>query len=158
MENRKSSICPCCGQTVKVYKRSIRSNMVFMMRKLVVKFKNQPMRVNEIDERTRVSSDFTKLMYWGLITPYENETYFVNETGLSFLRGECKVVEYKYVFNKKVQVEPVGTKNRMISVDDIKWSKIDKQKILEESIEYAEHISKIKAGYLQQDLAGACGI
>lgn len=118
-ENYKEGAkCPCCNQTVKLYKRKITSAIAFALY-LIYKhigvqnpvhledfFKSLPNIPNSI------RGDVSKLRHWNLIErgdecPKEDGNprdgyYFLTKYGASFVRGEVTLNKNVHIYNNKI--------------------------------------------------------
>lgn len=116
-ENWEKGIeCPCCGQFVKLYSRSITSSMAYA---LYLIYKNQ-----KNDDWTHVQSylkklnipapvmsgDISKLKFWELLEVLEGERkdgskrvgfYRVTEKGKEFIHGRISVPKHCKLYNQK---------------------------------------------------------
>lgn len=125
--------CVTCGQTVQVYRRTIRPNMVWCLKRLYEQHGFQAKKTTEIDERKVVESDFTKLKYWGLIEGDGHNRYNITPLGFQFLYGHASVPKYKWIYAGRVQPDPPGEPNPLIEVTDIIESMMGRDRALKES-------------------------
>lgn len=129
--------CPHCGQKMMVYRRNIRKNMLYCLRKLYFDFGTQAKRAIEIDTRILVGSDFTKLKYWGLIEEgVQATTYKITEQGIMFVLGKIAIPKYKWVYNKTIQPDPEDEINPMIYSWEIAPQEISKEIVLADARRY----------------------
>lgn len=108
-------ICPCCGQLVKTYKRSLNCSMA-----LVLIYMN---RFNKMDffhvedwlkgiGKPELRADFHKLRFWGLLEAKvatredgskRNGYYKITGRGIAFSEGKLTVPEKAIIYNNKFQ-------------------------------------------------------
>lgn len=115
--------CPCCGQYVKLYRRSIHSRMaralLLMRATLKGDIDEQYIDVHKMfaDLGEKPNNDYVKLAYWGLIEPKEgnrddksprNGLWRITSKGLHFAQDELTVAKYVYVYNKRVYMMSEG--------------------------------------------------
>lgn len=118
-ENRDAGVsCPCCGQFVKVYRRSITSGMAHF---LICAYKYcrtigvSQFRVKDVIKWaglpvTHGGGDDSKLRYWGLIRQIDIERdvegkkmfYVITADGVSFVNRKKMVQKYCQVYNNEV--------------------------------------------------------
>ncbi len=103
--------CPCCGQTVKCYKRSITTTMAYGM--IRMEPHNDFLKLCEFfrDEKNIPPSNFadiSKLKYWGLAETSETKSddgnhsgfWRLTEKGKMFVRNGLTVPKYALIYNK----------------------------------------------------------
>ena len=103
--------CKCCNQQVKRYKRKIGN----VGARMLIRLYHLPDDFNHVKEICKGISDtgtndFSKLLYWGLITqkPNEDETkrtsgyWKITDKGAAFVDGRIVVEKYALVYNQKV--------------------------------------------------------
>lgn len=107
--------CPCCGQFVKLYKRTITSSMA---RGLVAMYQHPnkghyihvPDYFDTLDlpNAVRSTGDFAKLRYWGFIDQYvgfredgsrRNGMYKITDLGCRFVKNEVGAPKYVELYN-----------------------------------------------------------
>lgn len=139
------SVCPCCQQQTIVYRREITFPMLHCMKVLYSRLKNKPSNYNEISNTHRVTTDFTKLRYWGLIqkTP-ESSLYKLTPDGIAFIRGYAELQRYRWIYNDERMPDPKDIDNPLIFCHDIKPKKMDKETILADSMTLSEYINHQK--------------
>lgn len=108
--------CPCCGQFVKEYKRSISGAMAYaliliwrMNRKNQRNFFHVEKHFKEIKGLSAsVRGDFAKLKHWGLIEKLDHDDvdgsraggyYRITPEGISFIKNEITVPKYALMYN-----------------------------------------------------------
>lgn len=128
--------CPHCGQTMMIYRRNIRVNMLRMLRILYFKYGFDWKMVNDIDERMLMQADFPKLRFWGLIEAGENTTWRITPSGVQFILGHKQVLKYVWVYNNTQQNAPIDSINPLIWAWDVKPQEISKEIVLADAIQY----------------------
>jgi hypothetical protein len=130
--------CPCCGQAVKLYPRSISGTMArslaFAARKGGATSKQLTVAMN-----VGGGGDHAKLIHWGLMREADG-VWYCTELGLEFLRGKRTVPRYIYQFNKIV----FGRSAEVIGIADV----LDKPFSIEELMDPAS----VK-GYTEPELS-----
>lgn len=121
--------CPCCGQNVKVYKRSLNTPMTKLLIWLVETFlKNGQQHYINVHkfpfiQGRRGGGDFAKLQFWGLIeqepVPDEVDAKHSGEwrptkAGIQFVQGNIKAAKYVMVYLNDV----VGTSEEEVTVQE----------------------------------------
>lgn len=124
----KTSTCPACEQTVKLYKRKITRTMASQLRSL---YDRGPMTPKELYKAVPGGEQLqvNKLHHWGLLilsTKTEDGKYQVTEKGRQFVRGEIAVAKILFVYNDKVEGEGGGT----VTFDDCFGEEFDKPEAL----------------------------
>lgn len=129
---KKFQVCPHCKRKMIVYRRNIRKNMIYCLRRLYEKFGRFAAKVVAIDERANIIADFPKLEYWGLIreSVTEKNRWHITDKGVMFLEGRISVPKYKWVYNGELQQDPPDAKVEMIRVWDINPDEMSKAKAL----------------------------
>jgi hypothetical protein len=93
--------CPCCAQTVKMYKRRVYGHMA---RCLKIIAKADGLTSKEVAKRSSAwGGDFAKLTYWQLIKSGEDGKWRATQRGLDFLAGRARIAKYANIFNGTVQ-------------------------------------------------------
>lgn len=110
-ENYKEGcICPCCNQTVKLYKRKLNSGMA---RVLIAMYKKGGSFFHVKDYlreyNIKNTHDWTLLKYWGLIEPMDNHKggqelgyWSITEKGKQFCKGELKLQKHVLIITNKM--------------------------------------------------------
>lgn len=101
----KGGRCECCGQTIKVYRRSIYRHMARCLIWLVTRYAQDGEWVNLKEGPVFRGGDNTKLTYWGLMTPHptiEENLYKPTQLGVDFVVNKATVPRYAYVYNGEV--------------------------------------------------------
>ncbi len=134
--------CPCCGQLVKLYKRTITHSMVYHLIKLY-KLQQQSgssqlqfFHMRQIGTPKSGGGDFSKLQYWGLIAPMAHVMgakktsgkWRITTEGMRFVRNKLMVEKYAEVYNGSVQQFSGG----MINVTDAINQQFDYKKLMEQ--------------------------
>jgi hypothetical protein len=112
---KEGTLCPCCGQDAKVYRRSISTSMVKGLLLFADLHGSDWGHVPSIPDLARLGGDWSKLRYWGLIeeriATRENGArsgeWRITDTGRAFLAGS-KVKKYAYTFNAVVYPDSSG--------------------------------------------------
>jgi hypothetical protein len=113
-----------------VYRRNIRKNMLYCLKRLYERFGTGWAKTNSIDERKLITSDFEKLKYWNLIRS-ENGRHRITDMGIDFLYGKVGIQKYFWIYDGKVQDTPAGATNPIIFSHDIDPEIINKGLVLE---------------------------
>lgn len=109
----KGTSCPCCGQFVKVYKRTVNSTMARQLIKAYREHGYEWFHTRDVVlAKSAGAGDFSKLEYWGLIfrKPHiqgeENKRtsgmWHVTNKGVAFIKGNHCIPQYAYIFNGKL--------------------------------------------------------
>lgn len=102
----KGASCECCGQTVKVYRRSIYKHMARCLIWLVTEYAHNGQQwVNLKEGPVFRGGDNTKLAYWGLIVPHptvDENLYKPTQLGVDFVIYQAPVPRYAYVYDGRV--------------------------------------------------------
>lgn len=122
-ENYEKGVkCPCCKQTVKLYKRKLNSGMA---RTLIAMF-NGPEGYIHVknylrENNLRNTHDFTLLKFWKLISPpLENSSgqevglWKITDKGKQFCRGEIKVQKHVLILTNN----HIGFSNEETSIKE----------------------------------------
>lgn len=145
----KGVSCPCCGQMVKLYRRSLHHSMaVCLIRlfKLTIQKGQNYYHVNEYGADGTRGGDFAKLRYWGLIAEKEKGAndvtkrtsgfWAITKKGNDFVRGLIKISQYIAIFDDK-KVDEYGAE---ISIRECLGQKFDYRELMGEY--YMEPTSK----------------
>lgn len=102
----KGAQCECCGQTVKVYRRSIYKHMARCLIWLVTRYaENGQEWVNLKEGPVFRGGDNTKLAYWSLMVPHptvDENLYKPTQLGVDFVVKGATVPRYAYVYDGRV--------------------------------------------------------
>lgn len=128
--------CPHCHQTMMVYKRTIRINMLVCLRKLFFEFGYTPVKVHGIEPDGVISADFEKLRYWGLITGHPAGRWAITSLGVDFILGRAMVRKFKWVYNHELQPNPSGEENPTLHCWDIAPDVISREMVLRDAFGY----------------------
>lgn len=141
LDKGKAAKCPCCTQTVKVYKRKLNAGM---SRALIVLYNySSPMGETVhmgklLTERkiNAANTEYPKLAYWGLIkkmpkaaevTHKKDSGYWeITALGRAFVEDRVKVPAYMEVFNKRV-LRPGGDR---VGIRDTLGREFDYQELM----------------------------
>jgi len=129
--------CPCCGQNVKLYKRSIHPSMAYAL----IKFYGYSCKYGfgkyyflqaAVGEKANMIADFSKLRHWGLVV-HKNEMredgsrrngYFMITTKeIDFVNKNLKVPKYVYLYNN-IEVNNKDT-GGLVGIEDCLGSKFN---------------------------------
>lgn len=105
--------CPCCGQFVKKYKRSVYARIAKYLINLYHLNKHDSSKYFSVDEiKVKGDGDFAKLLYWNLIEEMpKNETdthkrtsgfWRITPLGKDFVENKIKISKYALVYNSKL--------------------------------------------------------
>ena len=146
-KSSKGTICSCCGNKIKLYRRTITYNMAICIL-YMLKFYRYSEKAQEYQYYTKkdffselissgneyVLENFTKLKYWDIIAPMptgkkvngkivHKKGYFsLTENGVKFAQREIGLPKYAFVYND--QVNHHSTNDFIYSIDDILTSEI----------------------------------
>ena len=116
---KKGATCPCCGQFVKLYKRSLNSSMavaLLLIHKHYMRnpgdgFIHVPSYLSScVSTATVRGGDWAKLQYWGLIESDKEKRedgskrsgyWKITPSGTAFVLGDIRVAKYVYLYNSK---------------------------------------------------------
>ena len=119
---REGTVCPCCKQTVKLYKRNMNAGMACGLI-YIYKIHNE-LNKEKTTEWIKVADEliarklnpanleYSKLAYWKLIEPKPNTDdptkrdsgyWKITELGRKFVRGEVTVPAHALVYNGNVR-------------------------------------------------------
>lgn len=138
------TICPCCEQFAKLYKRQIHSSMaaaLIAFYKLchgntdpyfhtLELLKTLPAALHQ-----RACGDFAKLSIWGLIEEKQKEEdgpgrtsgrWRLTEKGGDFVRGAARVPQYVYLYNDSIK----GWSENNVSISDCLKNKFDYEQLM----------------------------
>jgi len=118
--------CPHCGQLMKVYRRTIRKNMLPGLYALSDK---TPKKTSELGLTIGARSDFTILRYWGLICKQEDNKWSLTDKGRKFIKSEMLIPKYLYIFNSQIE----GKSEEYIGINNID-EEFDKEDFMNHSI------------------------
>lgn len=101
----KAQICPCCGQTVKMYKEKLRKAALRSLIKLCSETKNGEYR--HINDMSTYGGGFAKLRYWGLVEEMPNDSHnkktsgwwTATQLGRDFIEGKTTMRTYIKLYN-----------------------------------------------------------
>ena len=109
----KATRCPCCDQTVKIYKRTITKSMLNNLMQFCIAYPNK-VHVNKLRVGAN-AGDAAKLRHWGLIKQVSTGNYVATHEGTEFVLGNHFVPEHVFLFN----TEKIGEAGVKMSVRDI---------------------------------------
>lgn len=109
---KNGTICPCCGQVVKMYTYKMYALSSLALIRLYQKTnkKNKPYHISEISESDGVTpraSHFAELRHWGLIVPEKNVDpkkkssgyWRITDKGKQFVEQGLKIPEKIKMYN-----------------------------------------------------------
>lgn len=98
--------CPCCGQHVQVYRRSVYARMAECLLWLVKEHRARGLEwVSLKSGPVFRGGDNTKLLYWKLIEkhPVTTDLYRPTKLGIDFSQRKVAIPKYAFVYDGKVQ-------------------------------------------------------
>lgn len=118
----KGENCPCCGQFAKVYTRRIHANMA---RALILFYRQHGLGWGDRYESLpddRLSADFAKMRYWGLIEEDEQRRedgthsgrWRVTEIGEGWILGRYTVHKYARIYDSLY----LGLTGKQVTIQD----------------------------------------
>lgn len=129
----KGTECPCCGQMVKLYGRTITSSMAYGLILVNRYFEQNPAEMwvhvanfltdLKIPSAVKNTGDFAKLRHWGLIEGAQvkrddgskrNGYYRITEKGKRFVKRMASVPSKVFIFDDKV----LGIGHKPMTIDD----------------------------------------
>ena len=111
------SRCPCCNQTVKVYRRKLNANMCkFLVSLNIAVVRNETNGGDGFVHYSECSfdgRDYNQLSHWGLIEARQNDGtkkrcsgyWSITDMGEDFLKGKITVREYILCYNGKAKID-----------------------------------------------------
>lgn len=115
--SNKGGTCPCCGQHVQVYRRSIYKRMAKCLLWLVAEYQTQGGDwVSLKSGPVFRGGDNAKLSYWRLILRHDEETdlYKPTQIAVDFASRKISLPKYAYVYDGQVQ----GFSTERVYVDE----------------------------------------
>ena len=109
----KATRCPCCDQTVKVYKRTITKSMLNNLMQFCIAYPHE-VHVNKLRVGAN-AGDASKLRHWGLIKQVSTGNYVATHEGTEFVLGNHFVPTHVFLFN----TEKIGESGVKMSIRDI---------------------------------------
>lgn len=129
--------CPCCGQFVKSYRRSISGAMAYG---LLLVYKEQRESDSWVDTtelfQQRMFADFAKLRFWNLIEKLEGKRedgskrigiWRLTNEGKAFVTEYIEVPKYALVYNNT----KIGQDGEYVSIKDCLGKKFDYAEIMQ---------------------------
>lgn len=133
----KGASCPCCGQFVKLYKRSLSKSSAYVLLLIACYFRGDPVEewlhvpsyiaemVSDHPRRAAaVRGDWAKLKYWGLIEEKPDIRadgsprvgyWRLTQLGRDFVNRKVKVASHIYIYNGEPLQRAV---DEQITIDD----------------------------------------
>ena len=109
----KATRCPCCDQTVKIYKRTITKAMLNNLMQFCIAYPHE-VHVKKLWVGAN-AGDAAKLRHWGLIKQVSTGNYVATHEGTEFVLGNHFVPTHVFLFN----TEKIGESGVKMSVRDI---------------------------------------
>jgi len=109
----KATRCPCCDQTVKIYKRTITNSMLHNLMQFCIAYPHE-VHVKKLWVGAN-AGDAAKLRHWGLIKQVSTGNYVATHEGTEFVLGNHFVPTHVFLFN----TEKIGESGVKMSVRDI---------------------------------------
>jgi hypothetical protein len=122
------SSCPCCGQTVKLYPRSLTPTMMAGLH-FIARHGYDGVSNKELNkQRWNRGGDYSKCAYWDMIVPLEETRgWRITQRGHDFLAGDMTIPKYKILFNAEI----IGEGGPQITIADVmKGNGFDKEELL----------------------------
>lgn len=119
----KPQTCPCCDQTVKLYKRTINSTTAYDLIHFEKRVADgEYMHIKHINTSAAGGGDFAKLRLWGLIEEKFNEStgkrssgyWRITQKGRDFVNAKVMVRKYALIYNGKF----LGFDGGMVTIKD----------------------------------------
>lgn len=129
---KRGTVCPCCGQHAKVYRRTINSTMARALMLIYQHLQKHPtpdwihvssFLVHAKGDSSIAGGDVVKLRFWGLleravgVRPDGSNRigeYKLTDLGRRFVEGAATVPSYVLLFNQEL----LGISPDMISIQD----------------------------------------
>ena len=107
------STCPCCGQNVKLYPRSISAKQTYMLCVLSRLCRGNDMFFHRSQVTDDNSGDLAKMAFWGLIeegvnsdSSKKNSGYWrITQKGTDFANGDILIPKTVFIYNKSKREE-----------------------------------------------------
>ncbi len=105
MQKSKGTICPCCEQRVKVYKRQITSSMALQLITLTKIFNADFIHVEKCRSDVSASGgtmgggEHSRLQLWGLIETSGKGLWRITSDGREFAFGRGTVSKFARIYN-----------------------------------------------------------
>lgn len=133
----KGTKCPCCGQFVKLYKRSITSGQahgLIMFYRYSEEHPEEFIHVSNFDFTAFRGGDFAKLRYWGFIEQAENDDpskrdsgmWSITDKGRQFVRNERTVPRQVHLYDG----QRVGWSEDRVSIKDALKNKFNYEELM----------------------------
>ena len=103
--------CPCCGRTVKRYRRALNAGMAhFLVLLCKAYLKNHPRVWVDIKALPVRGGDYAKLLHWGMVKQYVNDDpekrssglWMPTARGLEFARGDSEEPSHVFLLDNTV--------------------------------------------------------
>lgn len=114
--------CPCCGQFVKIYPRTIHSTMARTLVLAYRKYSKEWFHLSKLTGTSGRGGEESKLRYWGLLEEEHTRRpdggrsgwWRITRDGELFVLGELEIRKYAMVYNGRC----VGHEGDWISIHD----------------------------------------
>ena len=94
--------CPCCTQTVMVWRRRVYGGLLTQLCRLVAY--GQRGATSGVLAKKTGGGDHAKLRWWGLVEQDPDDgVWFATAKGHEFLKGNMKIPKWIYIFNNTLQ-------------------------------------------------------
>lgn len=126
----EGTVCPCCKQYVKRYRRKIHSTMAACL--IALYRSGHSMSSREISKQLlRLNTSYTtgeigKLCYWGLVVDVGGGRWGITNEGRLFVEGEHRVRRLAVVFNG----ECTGHEGPLITIKDALGDRFDYSELM----------------------------
>ena len=122
----KGTICPCCGQFVKLYKRKLNSGMAITLIRVYKGNGREWTNIKDFlrKEKHTNSHDWTLLRYWGIIEEEMKEpdnemkktngVWRITKKGEEFIFNKIKVLSHIKIYNGKQR----GSEGALIGIKE----------------------------------------
>lgn len=127
MTKIKDEYCACCGQKIKVYKRSLRKALIDALFDLN---KKGPSNWRELNWWV---TDIKVLKFWDFIIDVWDDKIMITEYWENFLFWKTKVSKFKRIFNNEQEDYKMWEVVEQISISDVLDVTINKETVLKES-------------------------
>lgn len=97
----KMQICPCCDQTVKIYRRKVHVTMANELFNAYSRYGvGTPFKVKDLGKGYG-GGEFAKLTFWDLVVrPVKKDGHWmVTPRGEKFLKGKLSIPKYAHIYN-----------------------------------------------------------
>jgi len=134
---KKGTICPCCAQPVKMYRRPITSAMAVG---LITLYREKGVELTHVEDffklckelPSSIRGDFPKLRYWDIIQIVSEQDgyYKITKKGERFVKGMESVQSHVLLYNNK----SYGLDGNLITINECLKNKFDLGKLLSDKL------------------------